>query len=286
MNSLQSHSEFTEYSYVISYRRLLPLLLCGCCVSALFFIFSVLGYTGMFITNRRVNTQFLIAISMFLLASTILYVLTRRLLKQNSEESLRRFYPKLIYHVSLLIMYYGSIIVSSFDRESISRESMYIFIGLIFAIGLYLSKPLLILFLTSTSLINISFVLVYGRESVYFPYHILSTILLTGVALFFSFILFREREYYYDLLRKFLLQNGATIKAFSAKYGLTTRESEALVFLIEGYTYKEIAVKMNISEHTVKTYTVSVYQKAKVSGKVQLVNLLKNTFSNNLNMTL
>lgn len=52
-------------------------------------------------------------------------------------------------------------------------------------------------------------------------------------------------------------------------YKLTKREKEVLVFLIEGYSNREIAEELIISIHTVKAHIESIYRKFGVHNKVQ-----------------
>jgi len=52
---------------------------------------------------------------------------------------------------------------------------------------------------------------------------------------------------------------------------LSKREQETLALLAEGFRYKEIAVKMNISFNTVREYVHSIYQKLHVSSRTEAV---------------
>ena len=57
---------------------------------------------------------------------------------------------------------------------------------------------------------------------------------------------------------------------------LTKREKEVFVLLITNLTTKEIAVKLNISEKTVRNHISNVMQKLGVKGRSQaVVELLK-----------
>ncbi len=49
--------------------------------------------------------------------------------------------------------------------------------------------------------------------------------------------------------------------AIKEEYLLTPREKEILVCVERGYTYKEIAAKLNISIHTVHTHIKNIYEK-------------------------
>ena len=52
---------------------------------------------------------------------------------------------------------------------------------------------------------------------------------------------------------------------------LTPREHEVLEMLAEGLSNKEIAWRMNISEHTVKFHVASVFAKLDVSTRTEAV---------------
>ena len=52
---------------------------------------------------------------------------------------------------------------------------------------------------------------------------------------------------------------------------ITSKEKEILDLIVEGYTNKEIAKKLVISEHTVKAHKESIYSKLNVHNKVQAV---------------
>ncbi len=54
-------------------------------------------------------------------------------------------------------------------------------------------------------------------------------------------------------------------------YKLTQREEEVLCLVLKGYTNREIADILCISTHTSKVHISSLYQKFKVSNRVELV---------------
>jgi DNA-binding NarL/FixJ family response regulator len=55
-------------------------------------------------------------------------------------------------------------------------------------------------------------------------------------------------------------------------YIITKREKEIIRMIKEGFTSKEIASKLNISEHTVKTHRAHIREKLNVTGVAQLLN--------------
>lgn len=54
------------------------------------------------------------------------------------------------------------------------------------------------------------------------------------------------------------------------KVNLTSKESEIVSFICQGYRNKEIAQKLNISEQTIKSHCNRIYKKIGVSDRLQL----------------
>lgn len=54
-------------------------------------------------------------------------------------------------------------------------------------------------------------------------------------------------------------------------YHLTEREKEVLSFLVEGWEYKEIGLKMNISPNTIRNHISNIYKKLHVTSKTQAI---------------
>ncbi len=69
------------------------------------------------------------------------------------------------------------------------------------------------------------------------------------------------------------------------KLSLTKREMEIAVLVAKGYKNKEVAIKLFISEPTVKTHLYRIFQKLDISSRPQLITYaLKNpAFSNFMN---
>jgi len=57
------------------------------------------------------------------------------------------------------------------------------------------------------------------------------------------------------------------------EHGLTQRQMEALFFLAEGLSNKEIAIAMKVAEGTAKVHIAAIYQQLGVSGRVEAVRL-------------
>jgi DNA-binding CsgD family transcriptional regulator len=64
---------------------------------------------------------------------------------------------------------------------------------------------------------------------------------------------------------------AVTIAEISERFGLTAREQETVQFLLEGFTSKEIARRMNISANTVKAFIRLVMVKMNVSTRAGIV---------------
>ncbi len=64
---------------------------------------------------------------------------------------------------------------------------------------------------------------------------------------------------------------------FSRRFRLTERESEIIVLLLKGRTYKLIAVELYLSENTVKTHLKNAYSKLGVKNKAELINFVENS---------
>jgi len=55
------------------------------------------------------------------------------------------------------------------------------------------------------------------------------------------------------------------------KHGLTKRQMEALQYLSEGLSNKEIAIRMNLAEGTIKVHVAAAYQVLQVSSRLDAV---------------
>lgn len=67
----------------------------------------------------------------------------------------------------------------------------------------------------------------------------------------------------------------AEIHALSASASISPREQEVLRLLSAGYSNREMATKLSISESTVKTHIANIYGKLNVSGRIQAVTYAK-----------
>lgn len=53
---------------------------------------------------------------------------------------------------------------------------------------------------------------------------------------------------------------------------ITQREKEVLQLLSKGFTYKEIALQLQIGSETVKKHLKNIYRKLKVQNKIEALN--------------
>lgn len=71
------------------------------------------------------------------------------------------------------------------------------------------------------------------------------------------------------------LGRTAALEAFSQGAGLTPREAEVLTYLADGRNASYIAEKLVVAESTVRAHVHSIYQKAGVSSRMQLLDALE-----------
>lgn len=73
------------------------------------------------------------------------------------------------------------------------------------------------------------------------------------------------------LLMHSTLENNIKSNELKPEYNLTEKEKEVLNLLIEGFEYKEIALKMNISPNTVRNHIANIYKKLHVTSRTQAI---------------
>ena len=97
-------------------------------------------------------------------------------------------------------------------------------------------------------------------------------LLLGGVALLF-FIL---GAFLYSGYRKPIREKGkAPAEGKSRKLGLTTREQEVLEEICQGLSNREIADKLFVSEHTIKTHVSNLLVKLGVRRRTQAIQVAR-----------
>ncbi|MCG8572946.1 MAG: LuxR C-terminal-related transcriptional regulator [Spirochaetes bacterium] len=62
---------------------------------------------------------------------------------------------------------------------------------------------------------------------------------------------------------------------FINKYTITNREKEVIELLLSGLSIKEISRKLDRSFKTINNHIHNIYQKTRVSSKIELLNLVK-----------
>jgi len=68
-----------------------------------------------------------------------------------------------------------------------------------------------------------------------------------------------------------------TEKISGEDYHLTEREKEVLTLLVEGFEYKEIGIKMQVSPNTIRNHISNIYRKLHVTSRTQAIRVfLKN----------
>ena len=79
-----------------------------------------------------------------------------------------------------------------------------------------------------------------------------------------------ERDEWRARAQKFLIGLGEAIDAQMRSWSLTDAERETALFLLKGFSHKEIAEITGKSERTVRQHSVAVYRKSGLSGRAEL----------------
>lgn len=93
----------------------------------------------------------------------------------------------------------------------------------------------------------------------------------TGKELITAIERVRAGNTYFDHINEFI----DPVKEFS-EHQLSEREIEVITFIAEGLTSKEMAERMFISEHTVKTHRKNIFRKLKVKDTNELIRFAMN----------
>ena len=78
-----------------------------------------------------------------------------------------------------------------------------------------------------------------------------------------------------DTVKNFLHDSGVISKTGKIN-GITHREKEIVEFVCQGLTNKEIAVRLNLSEHTVKAHLNRIFRKFNTPSRSKLITLVMN----------
>ncbi len=79
-----------------------------------------------------------------------------------------------------------------------------------------------------------------------------------------------ERDSFRDQAKKLLAGLGEVIDLQMREWNLTAAERETALFLLKGYSHKEIANLTDRSERTVRQHSVVVYRKSGLAGRAEL----------------
>jgi DNA-binding CsgD family transcriptional regulator len=109
----------------------------------------------------------------------------------------------------------------------------------------------------------------------------LAAAVLTGLKL--RVALYRARDLQRDLVgtradlvrvreesRELLAGLGSAIEAQFQRWGLTAAQSEVALFLLKGFSYKEIADLRQTTEHTARNQALAIYRKAGLSSRAEM----------------
>lgn len=77
-------------------------------------------------------------------------------------------------------------------------------------------------------------------------------------------------------VKTFLHESGIVSKAGKIN-GITSREKEIIEYVCQGYTNKEIATKLTLSEHTVKAHLNRIFKKFNATSRSKLITLVMNS---------
>ncbi len=79
-----------------------------------------------------------------------------------------------------------------------------------------------------------------------------------------------ERDVWRERARELLTGLGEAIDAQFDRWGLTRAERETAIYLLKGFSHKEIASITDRSERTVRQHAVAVYRKSSLAGRAEL----------------
>lgn len=79
-----------------------------------------------------------------------------------------------------------------------------------------------------------------------------------------------ERDAWRNQAQGYLKGLGEAIATQLKEWGLTAAESETALFLLKGFSHKEIGNLTGKSERTVRQHSIAVYRKSALSGRAEL----------------
>jgi|GEM_PF-508539 len=78
-----------------------------------------------------------------------------------------------------------------------------------------------------------------------------------------------EESYYYE-------EKKVNINNICTSYNISKKEEVIINYLLKGFKYKDISIKLNISYNTVKKRIRSIYKKLKIYNRIELINKINN----------
>lgn len=116
-----------------------------------------------------------------------------------------------------------------------------------------------------------------GEDRTHLVFEILANVGLVAGMVFGAIYLRRLLHQQTAAQRTISVATGAlreVIEGYFAEWNLTPSEADVARFTIKGFSIAEIASLRGSAEGTIKTHLNSIYKKAGVTGRAQLVNLL------------
>lgn len=74
-----------------------------------------------------------------------------------------------------------------------------------------------------------------------------------------------------EALRRSMSSSTASPSGVSRNFGLTQREKQVIALIGAGYTNKDLAQKLGITENTAKHHLTNIFDKLGVSNRLELV---------------
>lgn len=129
--------------------------------------------------------------------------------------------------------------------------------------------------LTGISFTFLPLILTFPLDLIFFRDHTFKIAYLSFSVFVVYLYFFISRHYFQDYDTP--IPGESIPQDLLEKRGISAREREIILLLVEGKTNREIAERLFISANTVKTHVKNIYGKLHVSNRVQLFSLLRGT---------